>query len=111
MTYELLRDKRFRVSGSRAYFTVYCALSSLFQDRAITFLDGWEGPRHSVLPDLVLHNLYRMDKRARTEMYGEVIKLYNLRILADYAPSVNYGEGEARVSIRLMNKILAKLEE
>ena len=71
---------------------------------------GREGPHHIPLPEIVGYNLSTLEMTHRWRLADVLRSLYNLRCLADYRPSVDIEQDEARIAVGLMRRVFDLLE-
>lgn len=71
---------------------------------------GRSSPSHAKLPDIIGNNLTGISYPVRWRLAGTTRKLYNLRIMADYVPSVAVEERDARLALGLMKQAFGFLE-
>ncbi len=81
---------------SRAYYAVFARAAGVLAAIPVTMPQDREGPAHGKLPELVLDNLGSLPLKNRMELAALIATLYNLRIYADYWPSIELEAGEAR---------------
>ena len=108
-SYEVLGHSRWRSCVSRAYYAVYSQATAELIRRGVTMPEGRQGPSHRKLADRVGNNLTGISHALRWRLAGIIMKLYQLRISADYVPSDAVGEDEARMSLGLMNQAFSLL--
>lgn len=108
--HELFLHQRWRSCVSRAYYAAYSAVTDALFKVPVTMPAGREGPHHIPLAEIVGYNLTSLREPARWRLAGLVKRLYDLRVIADYRPSVDVDEPEARIALGLMNQIFLLLE-
>ena len=92
---ELVRLKRFRSSISRAYYSVYAAVTGILLDAGAIPSSDAENPSHKALPELIESNLPRLRTWQRRDLKSSTRKLYHLRLDADYRSRASVGQIEA----------------
>lgn len=121
--FDLARDARrsasrqviegnFRSCLSRAYYAAYSKVThALGATPGVTFPTGREGPNHpgelgtGGIRRLIETSMPGMTYDRRAKLSELVGRLYTLRINADYKPSVEVGDREARIAISIMNTV------
>jgi uncharacterized protein (UPF0332 family) len=95
----LLREGCYRSCISRAYYSAYCAATSLIVKKLTTFPNSWNNPPHQKVPVYIQSNLTITQMKK-----DEAIKLINIlrqfREDADYRPQVTLDEQTARDCVR-----------
>jgi uncharacterized protein (UPF0332 family) len=94
-----------RSSISRAYYAVYCAVTSDLASRGVRFPYGWNNPSHEQLPELVLHNT-TWPRSARYQINRALRRLRNAREDADYRPDVALEHRDAVEQLRAVSSVL-----
>lgn len=120
--YELARDAR-KAAGrlvgehhrsflSRAYYAAYSKVTfDLSGIASVTFPTGKEGPRHpgelgiGGIRRLIESNLTTLDGAKRKRLSELIGRLYTLRLVADYRPSIQVDGRDSREAISIMNTI------
>jgi uncharacterized protein (UPF0332 family) len=106
-----LADARnWRSAVSRAYFAAYARASAALVEAKVTMPPTREGPSHRGLPSLINRTLGRLGG-GRWRLIGLVHGLYNLRVAADYRPSVSVESGDARQALRMMADVFQLTKE
>lgn len=108
--YETFSHGRWRTCLSRAYYAVYSAATEALTRRGMSMPRGRSSPSHAKLPDIIGNNLTGISYPVRWRLAGTTRKLYNLRIMADYVPSVAVEERDARLALGLMKQAFGFLE-
>jgi uncharacterized protein (UPF0332 family) len=99
-----LVQRHWRSAISRAYYAVYARMVAELKKAGAAFPTGQEGPSHAKLPGMIESHLkYAGDIRWR--LSGLITRLYNLRVIADYRPSDNVADGEARYAAVMMQQV------
>jgi len=97
----LRQERRCRSAISRAYYAVYSRVTALLVAHGVTMPDDYEGPLHSKLAALIEAHLTGLRSK-RWTVAGLARGLYDLRVIADYHPSVPVDGGDALVAVRRM---------
>ena len=104
----------YRSCVSRAYYAAYARIThELDRLPGVTFPAGREGPSHpGTRPDgsvgaggirrMIEEQLRGLDEADRLELSEALRELYTLRLHADYRPSEDVGETEARDAVTLV---------
>ena len=92
-----------RSSISRAYYAAYSRATHVLAARLI-FPVGREGPAHARLPELVENHLQILGG-SRWQLSGYLQELRNLRVIADYRPSVGIDCAASRTALNLMGQV------
>jgi len=100
----LFEAKNYRSSINRAYFAVYARATHALSTLSIDMPQGREGPKHSKLRPMVEANLVAVQPDRCEALSRNIGELYYLRLRADYAPSDNVDEKDARAALGLMKK-------
>jgi hypothetical protein len=108
--HELFGWKRWRACVNRAYFAAYSRATDALLAVPISMPRGREGPNHIALPNAIGYNLTALGDQKRWKLADMIRLLYDLRCLADYRPSVDVGESEARIALGLMRQAFSLLE-
>jgi uncharacterized protein (UPF0332 family) len=106
----LLRERHWRSSVARAYYAAYSRVTAMLLARGVTMPAGREGSSHANLPGLLETYLMQLGNRRWTAA-GLVRKLYSMRLMADYQPSVPVDEGDARNTLSMMMRAFHLLQE
>lgn len=106
----MLRDTHCRSSVTRAYYAAYSRATVMLVARGVTMPADREGPSHANLPRLMETHLTQLGDQ-RWSAAGLVRKLYTMRLMADYQPSVPVNEGDARNMLNLMMRAFHLLQE
>jgi uncharacterized protein (UPF0332 family) len=109
--HELLARRRWRACVNRAYYAVYAETTAALADARLAMPAGREGPHHIPLPQVVGYNLMSLANTDRWRLADLIGRLYAMRCLADYRPSVSVEQDEARISLGLMRRALSLLEK
>src|SRR5436190_24364733 len=88
---ELARLKRFRSSVSRAYYSVYAAVTGRLVATGALPANDAENPSHKALPELIESNLPKLRTWQRRDLKSSTRRLYQLRLDADYRSRANVG--------------------
>lgn len=95
---------------NRAYYAVYSRASHALVSAGVTMPPDREGPWHRKLTrDLIETSFPKMGVGKRKSLQRLVEKLYNLRVIADYRPSIDVESADARAAIAMMNKAFSLL--
>lgn len=104
--------ENYRACLNRAYYAAYSRVTfALAAAPNVMFPMGREGPNHpgelgnGGIRRLIETSMPGMELARRRWLSGLVGRLYTLRIDADYHPSVEVDEGDAREAIAIMNNI------
>ena len=106
---QLLEEQCYRSSVTRAYYAVYCVMTSELVKRGASFPRGWNNPAHDQLPDMVLNNT-DYPQNIRRRLRQTLIILRRAREDSDYRPSVSVDRAIALESIRRANAFMRDLE-
>ncbi len=106
---ELLAAERFRACANRAYYAVYCALTSLLAG-SVTFGYGNNNPTHNELPQFILNNLGGFPVYVRQKIVHEFRFLLNARAEADYLPAALVNRQTALSAVQRMENVFDWLE-
>lgn len=102
----VLVSDHFRSCVARAYYAAY---SKVVHELAVTaglpMPIGREGPSHKRIRRLILTSMPNMAQVKREKLSELVGRLYTLRIDADYKPSIEVEDAEAREAISIMKTI------
>ena len=97
---------------SRAYYAAYSKVTQeLSQAPGVTFPAGREGPSHpgetgtGGIRRLIEKSMPNMNAEKRLKLSELVGRLYTLRVVADYRPSVVVDSSDAREALSIMNKV------
>lgn len=112
---ELVRT-RFRSCLSRAYYAAFSKATYLLVEKGVPMPGGREGPPHpGHLPtgqasaggirQLILSRLTDIDLPKRRKLSELIGELYTLRLYADYRPSVDIADVDAREAVSMMNTV------
>jgi len=108
---ELMRNDRCRSSVNRAYFAVYAAVTDRLVTTGVRFTGDREGPPHGDrLRNLVKHNLSDLSTAAKRDIRKLINVLYELRLSADYRPSVSIDHRTAREAVAQAQVVMRRLE-
>jgi len=108
--YELFRDRRWRSCVSRAYYSAYADVTRCLSAVGVNMPAGRNNPSHGSLPNLIGNNLIPLNPQVRWRLAGLVHQMYQFRLIADYMPTVELVEDDARVSIGLLRQVFQMLE-
>ncbi len=108
---QLFGARRWRSTACRAYFAAYAIASDALLRSKVSMGAGREGPSHASLPGLVENNLTGLSPRKRRPLAARIRRLYGLRLVADYQPSVPVDDKAARNALSLMGEIFQELKE
>lgn len=115
----LIREENFRSCIARAYYAAYSRVAhELVATAGLTMPRNREGPNHpgefgtggirkmieSSMPD-PLQASGQMAQTRREKLSELIGRLYALRIAADYQPSMQVGQVDARAAISILNTI------
>lgn len=101
---DLVRARR--SVANRAYYAAYAKVTSELIRAGYTPPVGREGPSHSDLRGRLIGVFF--SKRYPKDWHvlrDAVAILYDLRAIADYRPSVNFDEADARTAVHLMKRV------
>jgi hypothetical protein len=97
---------------NRAYYAAYSKVTfALAAAPGVAFPAGREGPNHpgetgtGGIRRLIMSAMPNMEQAKRVKLSELVGRLYTLRIDADYKPSVEVEDGDAREAVSIMNTI------
>jgi uncharacterized protein (UPF0332 family) len=91
---------------SRAYYAAFSALTGLFRQRRVEFVDGSESPRHRDVP-LLIGKAFSNGRL--TKLLKQAIRaLYKLRLMADYSVAQATDRQSALQALRFSILILRK---
>jgi hypothetical protein len=97
---------------SRAYYAAYSKVSfDLSETAGVHFSAGDEGPKHpgrtgtGGIRRLIVTHMTKLDQRKRAKLSELVGRLYTLRLVADYRPSMDVDARDAREAVSIMNTI------
>ena len=93
-----------RSAVNRAYYAVYARAAGALMKRGVAMPVDREGPTHAKLPSLIENHLIAM-KGSRWTVSEYVRRLYKFRLVADYRPSDDMGDTEARNALTLMGNV------
>ncbi|RPI63315.1 MAG: HEPN domain-containing protein [Planctomycetaceae bacterium] len=101
----LMQEQCDRSCISRAYYAAYSrATKALAMSGGATFSAGREGPTHSGLPGMVETHLASLGEH-RWRVSDYLRTLYMLRLIADYRPSDEIENTDARKALELMGLV------
>jgi len=106
----LFSQRRWRSAISRAYYAVYSLVAHALSAKGIHMPMGREGPSHKRVPVLVERNLQEL-RDVRWRVSKMVQDMYNYRLGADYRPSDDVGDADARKSLGLMRTVFVFMKE
>lgn len=66
---------------------------------------GRDGPSHARIRPLIETSMPNMKAEKRIKLSELIGRLYTLRIDADYKPSVEVGDGDAREALAIMKTV------
>jgi hypothetical protein len=96
----------------RAYYAVYSKVTfDLSAIPGVTFPVGDEGPKHpgrtrtGGIRRLIDGNMTTLDAPHRVKLSELIGRLYTLRCVADYRPSVDVDSRDAREAVSIMNTV------
>ena len=108
----LMTEENFRSCMARAYYAAYSKVThELVVTAGLTMPNDREGPSHpgelgrGGIRRLIETSMPNMRQERRTKLSEWVGRLYTLRIDADYKPSVEVGNRDAREAISIMDKV------
>lgn len=90
---------------SRAYYAVFAYVTHELLLVNVEIPASREAPSHQRLQSLVINRLSQFRLPKRRSLAILVGSLYDLRIAADYMPSVEIDAREARHAVSIMNKV------
>ena len=99
----------YRACVTRAYYTVYCALTSKIVARNLSLAHGWKNPAHDQVAEFVQNNLPLSDSTRRNIMRS-LRTLRAAREDADYRPVTVITAEMALESLRDATAMLRDLE-
>lgn len=107
-----LVSQHYRSCLSRAYYAVYSKVTfDLTAAPGVSFPVGDEGPQHpgrtgtGGIRRLIETHMTQLNPPKRIKLSELVGRLYTLRCVADYRPSVDVDARDAREAISIMNTI------
>jgi uncharacterized protein (UPF0332 family) len=106
----LFTQRRWRSAISRAYYAVYSLVGHALSAKGVTMPMGREGPSHKKVPVLVERNLLEL-RDVRWRVSKMVHDMYDYRLAADYKPSDDVGDADARKSLGLMRSVFVFMKE
>ncbi len=105
-------SEHYRSCLSRAYYAVYSKVTfDLSITPGVSFPAGDEGPKHpgrtgtGGIRRLIETHMTAMDRPKRVKLSELVGRLYTLRCVADYRPSIDVDARDAREAVSIMNTI------
>ena len=108
----LVVEGSLRSGMSRAYYAAYSKVShELVCTAGLAMSTGREGPSHpgelgtGGIRRLIETSMPNMQKSKRVKLSELIGRLYSLRIIGDYKPSVEVDVADAREAITLMKRI------
>jgi hypothetical protein len=108
---ELVHDHP-RGCVNRAYYAAYSKITfDLARQPGVAFPAGDEGPRHpgrtgtGGIRRLIEAHMMQMDAPKRQKLSELIGRLYTLRCVADYRPSMDLDARDAREAISIMNTV------
>ena len=104
----LLAAGYWRSCISRAYYAVFARCIDELMAAGVS-LPARGNPSHQSLRTMLLNNLRRFSPVRRQLIGALVLKLYRLRIVADYGAAIVVGHGEARQALGLMFSVFREL--
>ena len=108
-SHEMFGHCRWRACISRAYYATFSEAVEELTLGGVTMPQKRSSPSHAKLPEMVGNNLTRLSHSIRWRLAGIIRKLYDLRIMADYVPSMPVAENDARLSLSLMDQVFCIL--
>lgn len=104
-----LVSRHWRSAVNRAYYAAYARIVAELQKAGVVFPTNREGPSHAKLPGLVETHLMRVGQmRWRVSELSR--GLYSMRLIADYRPSEEVGDGDAREAVRMMRQVFVLMK-
>jgi hypothetical protein len=107
-----LVSEHYRSCLSRAYYAAYSKVTfDLSGIAGVTFPAGDEGPKHpgrtgtGGIRRLIETHMENLDAARRGKLSELVGRLYTLRVVADYRPSMEVDGRDAREAVSIMNTI------
>lgn len=106
-----LVSEHYRSCLSRAYYAAYSKVTQALADAGVAFPKEQEGPNHpgktggGGIRKCIEQSMPNMTKEKRVKLSELVGRLYTLRIVADYRPSMDVDARDAREALSIMNKI------
>lgn len=107
-----LASEHYRSCLSRAYYAAYAKVTfDLTGIQGVSFPAGDEGPRHpgrtgtGGIRRLIEVHMTGLDEPKRVKLSELVGRLYTLRCVADYRPSMDVDARDAREALSIMNTI------
>jgi len=107
-----LISEHYRSCLSRAYYAAYSKVTfELSRLPGVTFSLGDEGPKHpgrtgaGGIRRMIETNMTNLDRTKRVRLSELVGRLYTLRCVADYHPSIDVDGRDAREAISIMNTV------
>jgi uncharacterized protein (UPF0332 family) len=96
----------FRSCVSRAYYAAYSKIAhELVVTAQLSMPLQREGPSHTRIRKLIATSMPNLDDDKRLNLSGLLGRLYDLRINADYEPSLVAEDREAREAISMMKTV------
>jgi hypothetical protein len=107
-----LARENYRSCLSRAYYAAYSKVTfDLSGIAGVSFPAGDEGPKHpgrtgnGGIRRLIETHMTGLDNAKRVKLSELVGRLYTLRLVADYRPSMDVDGRDAREAVSIMNTI------
>jgi hypothetical protein len=107
-----LAGEQFRSCLSRAYYAAYSKVTfDLSAIPGVSFPAGDEGPKHpgrtgtGGIRRLIETQMMALDEARRLKLSELIGRLYTLRLVADYRPSMDVDSRDAREAVSIMNTI------
>jgi hypothetical protein len=111
-----LVSENYRSCLSRAYYAAYSKVTFELAGMAgITFPAGDEGPKHpgrtgtGGIRRLIETHMTRLEDARRMKLSELVGRLYTLRIVADYRPSMDVDPRDAREAVSIMKILFSRV--
>lgn len=108
----LLADDHFRSCLSRSYYAAYSKVSHVLATTpGVTFPAGREGPSHpgelgtGGICRMIETSMPNMVKDRRVKLSELIGRLYTLRVVADYRPTMVVEARDARAAVSIMNTV------
>jgi uncharacterized protein (UPF0332 family) len=102
----LVAQSLFRSAVSRAYYAAYSKIThELAVIAALPMPPAREGPSHKRIRPIIESSMPNMNQAKRIKLSELIGRLYTLRIDADYKPSIEVDDTEAREAVSIMKTI------
>jgi len=105
-----MTENNFRSCVSRCYYAAYSKVThELVTTAGLTMPQGREGPHHTggrgAIRQMIATSMPNMQADKRVKLSELIGRLYTLRLIADYKPSVEIESHDARAAISIMTTV------